>query len=103
VVILSRPGTRESYTWDPKHRTQHGFFHFDIRKHLSALAPPAHWPLLRLVDAGDALRPLLHHIAWLIGARPLEWQGAAESALQHALLLFLPHLTRARRGSAAPC
>jgi AraC family transcriptional regulator of arabinose operon len=93
-VILSRPGTIESYTWDPRHRTQHGFFHFDIRKHPRGLPPPAAWPFLRRVTTGDALRPLLHHIAWLIGARPTHWQTAAESALKHALLMFVHDLTR---------
>jgi AraC-like DNA-binding protein len=94
AVILSRPGTHESYTWDPRHRTQHGFFHFDIRKQLKHLPPPAEWPYLRRVATGDALRPLLHHIAWLIGARPPHWQKAAESALKHALLMFVYDLTR---------
>jgi AraC family transcriptional regulator of arabinose operon len=94
VVILSRPGTRESYTWDPRHRTQHGFFHFDIRKQIKTLPPPEQWPYLRSVANGDALRPLLHHIAWLIGARPVRWQQAAESALKHALLMFVHDLTR---------
>jgi AraC-like DNA-binding protein len=93
-VILSRPGTSESYTWDPRHRTQHGFFHFDIRKPLKALPRPEDWPFLRRVAAGDALRPLLHHIAWLLGSRPAHWQSAAESALKHALLMFVHDLTR---------
>jgi AraC-like DNA-binding protein len=94
VVILSRPGTHESYTWDPRHRTQHGFFHFDIRKRLTGLPPPSEWPYLRRVAAGDALRPLLHHIAWLVGARPAHWQIASESALKHALMMFVHDLTR---------
>src|SRR6266851_4732184 len=50
-VILSRPDTTESYTWDPRHRTQHGFFHFDIRKRLRELPPPDEWPFIRRVAA----------------------------------------------------
>jgi AraC family transcriptional regulator len=94
TVVLSRPGTRESYTWDPRQKTQHGFFHFDIRKRLNGLPPPRDWPSVRRVSAGDALRPLLHHVAWLIGARPARWERCAESALKHALLIFVHDLTR---------
>jgi len=93
-VMLSRPGTTESYTWDQRHRTQHGFFHFDIRKHLTGLPPPEQWPWHRKVAPGDALRPLLHHIAWLLGGRPAHWQAAAEGALKQALLMFVHDLTR---------
>jgi AraC family transcriptional regulator of arabinose operon len=93
-IILSRPGTIESYTWDARRRTQHGFFHFDIRKPLAGLPAPAAWPSVRRVSEGDALRPLLHHIAWLLGSRPLHWQAAAQSALKHALFMFVHDLTR---------
>jgi len=99
-VILSRPGITESYTWDTRHRTQHGFFHFDIRKPISGLPPPEQWPFHRRVDAGDALRPLLHHIAWLLGSRPPHWQDAAESALKHALIMFVHDLTRTAANAA---
>lgn len=99
-VILSRPGVTESYTWDTRHRTQHGFFHFDIRKRLSGLPPPRQWPFLRRVDEGDALRPLLHHIAWLLDSRPAHWQDAAESALKHALIMFVHDLTRTAADAA---
>jgi AraC family transcriptional regulator len=94
TVALSRPGTTERYTWDAHHRTQHGFFHFDIPKPIAGLPPPERWPYVRRLEAGDALRPLLYHIAWLLGSRPPHWEGAAESALQHALVMFVHNLTR---------
>jgi AraC-like DNA-binding protein len=100
TVLLSRPNMIDGYTWDERHRTQHGFFHFSIRKPIRGLPPPHRWPLLRRVPAGDALRPLLHHIAWLVGTRPLRWQEAAESALRHALFMFVHDLTRAAEGPA---
>jgi AraC-like DNA-binding protein len=99
-VILSRPGTVESYTWDPRHRTQHGFFHFDIRKPLKGLPAPERWPWLRRVSSGDALRPLLHHIAWLLGARPPNWQSAAAGALKQALYMFVHGLTETAADAA---
>jgi AraC-like DNA-binding protein len=94
TVILSRPGTVESYTWDERRRTQHGFVHFDIRKPIGSLPKPESWPWLRRVDTDDALRPLLKHIVWLLDARPSGWHLAAESALAHALLIFVNDLTR---------
>jgi AraC-like DNA-binding protein len=94
TVVLSRPGTTESYTWDARRRTQHGFFHFDIRTPIAGLPPPEQWPYVRRLEAGDALRPILYHIAWLLGSRPPHWESASESALKHALVMFVHDLTR---------
>jgi AraC family transcriptional regulator len=100
-VVLALPGTQERYTWDPKRRTQHGFFHFHIRKPIQALPPPESWPRVRHMPENDALRPLLHHIAWLVGSRPPHWQRGAAGALKHALFMFVHDLTRTA-ASAAP-
>jgi AraC family transcriptional regulator len=89
TVILSRPGMRDAYTWDPKRTTRHGFFHFSIERNGADLPPDHEWPLTRRMGENDVLRSLFHHLDWLLSARPAEWEPLAQSALRHLLGAFL--------------
>jgi AraC-like DNA-binding protein len=60
-VVLCRPNATDFFRWDPRRRTRHGYFHFDLRGDLPPDWPPADdWPLVRVPADGDAdlLRPL---------------------------------------------
>ena len=63
AVVLCRPGATDSFQWDRKHRTRHGFFHFQMAN------PPngwEQWPLARPTAEGDILPPLFRHLlTWL--------------------------------------
>lgn len=66
-VVLCRPGSRDFFRWDPKRRTRHGYYHFEVRRHPADWPPPDRWPLVRLPGDGDVLRPLFRHL--------LTWAG----------------------------
>ncbi len=42
--ILGRPGTHETYQWDPQIPTRHAYFHFGIECYPSDWPPPEEWP-----------------------------------------------------------
>jgi AraC-like DNA-binding protein len=64
-VVLCRPGTTDSFRWDPVRRTRHAYFHFDVVGEFPPeWAPAGEWPLVRVPAEGDAdlLRPLFRHL-----------------------------------------
>ncbi|MEK7413764.1 MAG: AraC family transcriptional regulator [Planctomycetota bacterium] len=101
TVILARPQMRDGFRWDPHHRTRHGFFHFSFNQG-SATLPPLHtWPLSRNLQSDGVLRPLFHHLAWVLERQPTGWQELAQGAMRQALLAFLLD-AEGQAGEAAP-
>lgn len=100
TLILSRPGIRELYRWDPHRPTRHAYFHFTLSRRGVQLPPETRWPLLRQMPDGDILRPLFRHVAWLLEAGRPEWQPLAEISARQLLLCFLSgaYLTRGEGG-----
>src|SRR5207249_1310740 len=68
-----RPGARDFFRWDRKRRTRHGYFHFHIRKHPRDWGKAKDWPLARMEEPGDVLRPLFKYI--------LTWAGNGDPRL----------------------
>jgi AraC-like DNA-binding protein len=69
AILLSKPGARESYIWDPQESTRHAFLHFNIRKLVDDWPSPTQWPVLRIMPARDVVRPILRQILvqWCFG------------------------------------
>ena len=62
AVVLCRPGETDFFRWDPQRRTRHGYFHFDLGSLPPGWPAPERWPLVRLPEEGDILRPLFRHL-----------------------------------------
>lgn len=62
TFILSRPGFRESYTWDPVGPTRHAFFHFNTPAMPQDFPPPERWPILRHLPDNELIPPLFSFI-----------------------------------------
>ncbi len=88
-LLLARPGMRDAFRWDPLQQTRHGFFHFSIDPGDAAIPPMAEWPLVRRLPERDIIRPLFHHIDWLLSARVPGWEALSEHAMRQALLAFI--------------
>lgn len=78
TIILARPGAKESYTWDPKRTTRHAYFHFGFATTPSDWPAPSRWPLSRLAEPGDTIRPLFRAVVerWCLRRRrhtPERW------------------------------
>lgn len=82
TVILSRPGDRNTYHWDPEHTTRHGYLYFST----ATADPPA--PQLRHLAGDDVILSLLRHVRWLDAERPDQWQDLAGQALRYAVRAF---------------
>jgi AraC-like DNA-binding protein len=83
-MVLCRRGERDFFRWDPKRRTRHGYFHFQIQRMPGDWPAPGEWPSVRLLDEGDVLRPLFRHL--------LTWRGDAALArltVAHLLTCFI--------------
>lgn len=90
-IVLCRPGATDFFRWDPKRRTRHAFFHFDIRQFPSNWPPMEQWPLVRLPAQEDILRPLFRHL--------LTWSMKGDKSLQ--LLTVMHMVTAFVRGETA--
>jgi len=88
-LMLSRPGMRHAFIWDPQHQSHHGYFHFGIEGDCDALPPQSRWPLLRRLGEDDIIRPLFHHLMWLFENRCDGWQDLAQGAMRQALIAFV--------------
>jgi AraC-like DNA-binding protein len=64
TLILARPGFHETYIWDPRQRTRHAYFHFDIAALPRDWPKPSSWPVVRAPGsiADDVARPLFRHV-----------------------------------------
>ncbi|MBI3828027.1 MAG: helix-turn-helix transcriptional regulator [Planctomycetes bacterium] len=72
AVVLCRPGAEDFFRWDPQRRTRHAFFHFNVLAVPKHWPPERDWPLVRLAQEGDVLRPLFRHLlTWREKADPL--------------------------------
>lgn len=92
TVTLARPGMRDSYAWDQRRDSRHGFVHFslDLPAAVAADCPPlTAWPLLRRYGADSVVPPLLRHLLRVIEERGPCWQELAQGAARQALLAFL--------------
>jgi AraC family transcriptional regulator len=89
TAILSRPGMREHYRWDPKRQSRHAFVHFSIVKGLSKLPPSERWPLIRHLPDGDVFRPLFRHLLWALNHPNAERELSVQTTLRHMLFCFL--------------
>ena len=67
TVLLARPGQRDSFRWDPRRSTRHGYFHFHLDQRRAKLPAQHEWPRSRQMADNDILRPLFHHLGWLLG------------------------------------
>lgn len=61
-LVLCRPGATDRFVWDAHRRTRHAFFHFAVHQTPAHWPAPDQWPLVRLPDGEDILRPLFRHL-----------------------------------------
>lgn len=82
TVLLCRPGVTDFFQWDPRRRTRHAYFHFDLPCLAADWPSVESWPLARQPEEGDILRPLFRHV--------LTWAGRGDSiACRSATLALL--------------
>lgn len=77
VLLLSRPGLEESYSWDADRSCAHAFVSFHVDSY-GALDPPRGWPLIRPLSTQEPLAALCHYLLWLSGT---DRAGAPERVL----------------------
>jgi AraC family transcriptional regulator len=68
-LLLCQPQNRDSFVWDQKKRTRHGFFHFQLGNIPAHWPQPALWPCVRPMHDSEILAPLCQHI---LSLGPLE-------------------------------
>jgi AraC-like DNA-binding protein len=83
-MLLSRPGFRERYVWDPDRACAHAYVSFYLDD-VSALGEPDDWPLVR--NLTEPLTGLSRYLLWLSGT-----DSAAASARIPEVLGFLVDL-----------
>jgi AraC family transcriptional regulator len=88
-ILLARPGMRDSFVWDPRRRTHHGYVHFGIEDPGSALPPEADWPLSLSANERNALAPLLEHILWSLRNPDVVALALVEHSMRQALMMFV--------------
>jgi AraC family transcriptional regulator len=91
-VLLARPGQQDRYRWDQRRRTRHGFFHFMIHPHGATLPDLCAWPQARQLPEHDIIRPLFHHLGWLLGRTDPDAAEQAQGVMRQALVAFLTGL-----------
>jgi len=62
ALVLCRPGVTDGFVWDVHRRTRHAFFHFAVHRTPPHWPAPDLWPLVRLPQGEDILRPLFRHL-----------------------------------------
>jgi AraC-like DNA-binding protein len=67
MLLLTRPGLREHYSWDPSRSCVHAYVTFYIDEP-GPLGPPDGWPTIRWHSEGDPLAALCRYLLWLGGA-----------------------------------
>lgn len=92
TVLLARPGQTDAFRWDPRSRTRHGFFHFLLHQHGALLPAQSQWPLSRTLNDNDILRPLFHHLGWLLGRDDAVAKEQAQGVMRQALVAYLSGL-----------
>ncbi len=61
-LVLCRPGATDRFVWDAHRHTRHAFFHFSVHRTPSHWPAPDLWPLVRMPQSEDILRPLFRHL-----------------------------------------
>lgn len=92
TLMLARPGQQDGFRWDPLRRTRHGFFHFMIHQLGATLPAQSTWPLSRQLPENDILRPLFHHLGWLLGRTDDVAREQAQGVMRQALIAYLTGL-----------
>ena len=92
-IVLCRPGATDFFQWDQTQRTRHAYFHFAIKQFPVSWPPMETWPLVRVGEEGDILRPLFRHF--------LTWHGRGDETLerltiQHMLTAWVQGQTATR-------
>src|SRR5262249_5781894 len=72
-IVLCRPGAIDAFRWDPVKPTKHGYYHFQIHSLPRGWPKTEQWPLVRMPEEGDTLRPLFRHL--------LTWWGTGNELL----------------------
>lgn len=81
-LVLCRPGVTDRFVWDRERRTRHAFFHFAVHAAPTRWPAADQWPLVRLMQGEEIVRPLFRHLLAQDG------QGdAAQARLTVALAL----------------
>lgn len=77
MLLLTRPGLEEHYSWDTDRTCSHAFASFYIDS-CGELGKPEDWPLIRPISEPEPMAALCHYLLWLGGSdRP----GAPERTL----------------------
>ncbi len=93
TVVLGQPGMVDAFRWDPKRQTRHGFFHFLVHDEHSVLPPLTEWPLSRELPDQDILRPLFHHLGWLLARGEPVAREQAQGVMRQILTAYLTGFT----------
>lgn len=62
TIFLCRPPAIDFFRWDQRRFTRHAYFHFEITNTPEDWPPQEEWPISRLPQEGDLLRPLFSHL-----------------------------------------
>jgi AraC-like DNA-binding protein len=85
-ILISRPGTRESYDWDHERHSTHAWVHFDAELPGDYPASDS-WPLVRRLDDHVMLQGIAEYLLDLVAAGPELMPSRADQML--ALLVDL--------------
>lgn len=85
-IVLCQPGATDFFQWDAKRRTRHGYFHFGVAQLPDDWPTPEVWPVVRLPDNDDILRPLFRHLLAWDGSRN---HGQCRLTVAHLLTAFV--------------
>lgn len=66
MLLLSRPGLQEHYSWDANRSCVHAYVSFYLDD-AGSLGPSDGWPTIRRFSAGDPLAALCRYLLWLGG------------------------------------
>ena len=78
AIVLCRPHATDAFRWDEKKRTRHAFFHFRVTSLPSAWPPLDAWPLVRLPQHDDLMRPVFRHLMHALTSRHAAPADAAQ-------------------------
>lgn len=85
-IVLCRPGVTDFFRWDARRRTRHGYFHFGVQNLLGDWPDAQTWPIARLPQEDDLLRPLFRHLLAWDGTRNPE---QCRLTVAHLLMAFV--------------
>lgn len=95
-IVLCIPGTTDYFRWDPRRPTRHAYFHFtppaDLLRTPGLDGDPAGWPVVRRLDKGDVIRPLIRHLLRWYRAEEKPGRGLSElidATMRSVLLAYV--------------